>query len=85
MSNYLDGMEGGKHNSDDCESKSPRTQEIRITAQITLEVSTELSKEQLTAQFSGAQITIWDANDTKSYSRLEIIEIEEEAEIYGNE
>ena len=33
MANYIDGMEGGKHNSDDAEYRSPSTFEIKITGE----------------------------------------------------
>ena len=33
MANYIDGMEGGKHNSDETECRSPRTFEIKITGE----------------------------------------------------
>ena len=64
------------------------TQEIRITAQITLEVPIELSKSQLVEKFDCANLEIWSKykDGFESYkSHLDIIEIEEEAEIYGTE
>lgn len=33
MANYIDGMEGGKHNSDKTEHRSPKTFEIKITGE----------------------------------------------------
>ena len=33
MATYIDGMEGGKHNSDETECRSPRTFEIKITGE----------------------------------------------------
>ena len=66
------------------------TQEIRIQAQITLEVPIELSKGELLKKFDGAELTIVSQSsrfNLKEFwnSHLDIIEIEEEAQIYGNE
>jgi hypothetical protein len=33
MATYIDGMEGGKHNSDETECRSPKTFEIKITGE----------------------------------------------------
>lgn len=88
MATYMDGMDGGKHNSDNSESNtSPKTQEIRIQAQITLEVSTHFSKEELLRLFNGAAVEILpEAPALGDYwSTLDIIDIEEEAQIYGTE
>ena len=61
-----------------------QTQEIKITASITLEVPIELSKGELIAEFECANVEI--KGLTKLYiSHLDVIEIEEEAQIYGNE
>lgn len=61
------------------------TQEIRITAQITLEVPIELSKEGLLHLFEGARVEINPLNSIYGnfHSHLDVIEIEEEAQIYG--
>jgi len=61
------------------------TQEIRIQAQITLEVPIELSKEGLYNLFEDAKISIVDNYNETHSSFLDIIEIEEEAQIYGTE
>lgn len=60
-------------------------QEIKITASITLEVDASLSKEELVKVFSGVDIGIVDRKHNYYESNLEIIEIEEEADIYGTE
>ena len=70
------------------------TQEIRLLCYITLEVSTELNKEELIERLNSTDITIW-ANLTNSTnllvgweefnSILDIIDIEEESELYGTE
>jgi len=64
-----------------------KTQEIRILAEITLEVPVELSKGQLETLFSGAKIEIspLDCFSENYFSHLEIVEIDEEFQIYGNE
>ena len=67
------------------------TQEIRITAQITLKVPIRLSKERITSILNGKEIIIFPYGDNEGgsdltfHSHLEIIEIEEEDEIYGTE
>ena len=60
------------------------TQEIHIQAQITLEVPIELSKKGLELMFNGCLIRI-DSNKGVYISKLEIIEIEEEVQIYGDD
>ena len=65
-----------------------QTQEIKILAQIPLEVPIELSKEELVGKFSGAliSISVFENSNYRPYiSTLEIVNIEEEAEIYGTE
>ena len=64
-----------------------KTQEIKITASITLEVPIELSKEGLIHLFERARVEINPQNSFygEYYSHLDIIEIEEEAQIYGTE
>lgn len=64
------------------------TQEIRIIAQLTLEVPVELSKSELIEKFSNkmVEISVVEGAVPKHYiSSLEIIDIEEEAQIYGND
>jgi hypothetical protein len=65
-----------------------KTQEIRITASITLEVPIELSHFELFTKFNCALVSIpvlEGDNYHPYFSKLEIIEIEEEAQIYGTE
>lgn len=60
------------------------TQEIRILAQITLAVPVGLSKKELNERFNNKSIRI--LTSTIMYeSRLEIIDIETEEEIYGTD
>lgn len=68
-----------------------KTQEIKITASIRLDIPIGLSKERITSILNGKEIIIFPYGDNEGgsdltfHSHLEIIEIEEEDEIYGTE
>ena len=72
-----------------------KTQKIRLLCHITLEVPIELSKEELVKRFNSADVSIY-ANlipDTNNLligaeelnSIIDIVDIEEEGELYKNE
>jgi len=65
------------------------TQEIKITASIILEVPIELSKKDIMDKLNNSTVTLCctqvEFDDSFTEGFMEIIEIEEEAQIYGNE
>ena len=61
------------------------TQEIRLTAQITLKVSIDLDNMEILDMFTNSRIRAFDNEGRLWSSFLDIISVEDEHDIYENE
>jgi len=57
MANYLDGMEGGKHNSDNCEATPSKMKTKRVVFEIEVEAETNIE--------AAKEVQDWLADGTK--------------------
>ena len=61
------------------------TQEIRLTAQITLKVSIDLDNKEILDMFTNSRIRVFDNEGRLWSSFLNVISVEDEHDIYENE